>query len=45
MANRKGRKGNFGNPEQHRKAGKAGGEAVSRDRQHMAEIGRVGGSH
>jgi general stress protein YciG len=27
-----------------REAGKKGGEAVSRDRQHMAEIGRKGGA-
>ncbi len=29
--------------EEARKAGKKGGEAVSRDRVHMAAIGRVGG--
>ncbi len=31
--------------EEAREAGKKGGEAVSQDRQHMAEIGREGGSH
>jgi uncharacterized protein len=30
-------------PEEARQAGKKGGEAVSRNRQHMAEIGRKGG--
>lgn len=30
-------------PEEARVAGRKGGEAVSRDRQHMAEIGRKGG--
>jgi general stress protein YciG len=30
-------------PEEARKAGHKGGEIVSRDRQHMAEIGRRGG--
>lgn len=30
-------------PEEARVAGRKGGEAVSRDRQHMAEIGREGG--
>ena len=30
-------------PEEARSAGKKGGEAVSRNRQHMAEIGRRGG--
>ena len=29
--------------EEAREAGRKGGEAVSRDRQHMAEIGREGG--
>ena len=29
--------------EEARKAGRKGGEEVSRDRQHMAEIGRLGG--
>lgn len=29
--------------EEAREAGRKGGEAVSRDRQHMAEIGRKGG--
>jgi len=29
--------------EQARKAGRAGGESVSRDRAHMAAIGRLGG--
>lgn len=30
-------------PEEARLAGKKGGEAVSRNREHMAEIGREGG--
>lgn len=30
-------------PEEARVAGRKGGEAVSKDRQHMAEIGREGG--
>src|SRR5947208_3439221 len=30
-------------PEEAREAGRRGGEAVSRDRRHMAEIGRLGG--
>ena len=30
-------------PDEARAAGRKGGEAVSRDRQHMAEIGREGG--
>ena len=30
-------------PEEAREAGKKGGKAVSRDREHMAEIGRRGG--
>lgn len=30
-------------PEEARRAGQKGGEAVSRDREHMAEIGRKGG--
>ena len=30
-------------PEEARAAGRKGGEAVSRDRQHMAQIGREGG--
>lgn len=30
-------------PEEAREAGRKGGEAVSRDRDHMAEIGRKGG--
>ncbi|MEG3437543.1 KGG domain-containing protein [Pannus brasiliensis CCIBt3594] len=30
-------------PEEAREAGRKGGEAVSRDREHMAEIGREGG--
>jgi general stress protein YciG len=30
-------------PEEAREAGRKGGEAVSRDRKHMAEIGRKGG--
>lgn len=30
-------------PEEARQAGKKGGEAVSKNRQHMAEIGRKGG--
>jgi len=32
-------------PEEAREAGRKGGEAVSQDRQHMAEIGREGGEH
>lgn len=36
--------GNFARDrEKARRAGKKGGEAVSRDRQHMAEIGAMGG--
>jgi general stress protein YciG len=31
------------NSEEAREAGRKGGEAVSRDREHMAEIGRKGG--
>jgi len=31
------------NSEEAREAGRKGGEAVSRDRQHMSEIGRKGG--
>ena len=30
-------------PEEAREAGKKGGEAVSRDREHMADIGKKGG--
>jgi general stress protein YciG len=30
-------------PDEARAAGRKGGEAVSRDREHMAEIGRAGG--
>lgn len=30
-------------PEEAREAGRKGGEAVSKNREHMAEIGRVGG--
>jgi len=30
-------------PEEAREAGRAGGRAVSRDRSHMAAIGRLGG--
>jgi uncharacterized protein len=30
-------------PDEARQAGRKGGEAVSRDRQHMAEIGKKGG--
>jgi general stress protein YciG len=30
-------------PEEAEEAGRKGGTAVSRDRQHMAEIGRLGG--
>lgn len=30
-------------PEEARQAGKKGGEAVSKDREHMSEIGRKGG--
>jgi general stress protein YciG len=32
-------------PEEAREAGRKGGEAVSKDREHMAEIGREGGEH
>lgn len=32
-------------PEEAREAGKKGGETVSQDREHMAEIGREGGKH
>lgn len=32
-------------PDEARAAGKKGGEAVSRDRRHMAEIGRKGGQN
>lgn len=32
-------------PEEAREAGRKGGEAVSRDRAHMAEIGRAGGKN
>lgn len=36
--------GNFArNREKAREAGRKGGEAVSKDRQHMAEIGSMGG--
>lgn len=31
-------------PEEARQAGRAGGKAVSRDREHMAAIGRKGGA-
>lgn len=31
--------------EEAREAGRKGGEAVSQDREHMAEIGREGGKH
>jgi general stress protein YciG len=30
-------------PEEAREAGRKGGQSVSRDRKHMAEIGRLGG--
>src|SRR5579883_1500280 len=33
------------NSQEAREAGQKGGEAVSKDRQHMAEIGREGGLH
>ena len=33
------------NSAEAREAGKKGGEAVSRDKEHMAEIGRKGGQH
>jgi len=33
------------NPEEQRKIASKGGRAVSRDRNHMAEIGRKGGSN
>ena len=32
-------------PDEAREAGKKGGRRVSRDREHMAEIGRKGGQH
>ncbi|MCF4967829.1 MULTISPECIES: KGG domain-containing protein [Nostocales] len=32
-------------PEEAREAGRKGGETVSQDREHMAEIGREGGKH
>jgi uncharacterized protein len=32
-------------PEEAREAGRKGGEVVSKDRRHMAEIGREGGEH
>jgi general stress protein YciG len=32
-------------PEEAREAGRKGGEVVSKDREHMAEIGREGGEH
>ncbi len=32
-------------PEEAREAGRKGGEAVSKDREHMAEIGREGGKN
>jgi len=31
-------------PEEAREAGRKGGESVSRDREHMARIGRLGGT-
>lgn len=34
--------GRHGDPEGHAEAGRKGGEAVSKDREHMAEIGREG---
>lgn len=36
-------RGWHGDPGGHAEAGRKGGEAVSRDREHMAEIGRMGG--
>lgn len=36
-------RGWHGDPQGHAEAGRKGGEAVSRDREHMAEIGRKGG--
>jgi len=41
-AHRKGTAHEF-SPDEARDAGRKGGKAVSRDRQHMAEIGRRGG--
>lgn len=32
-------------PEEAREAGRKGGEAVSKDREHMSEIGRKGGEN
>jgi uncharacterized protein len=32
-------------PQEAREAGRRGGEVVSRNREHMAEIGRRGGQH
>ncbi len=32
-------------PEEARQAGRKGGETVSKNREHMAEIGRKGGRH
>lgn len=32
-------------PEEAREAGRKGGQTVSKDREHMAEIGREGGKH
>ena len=41
-----GNKGNQGGGSSDRsEAARKGGEAVSRDREHMAEIGRKGGKH
>ncbi|HLV81347.1 MAG TPA: hypothetical protein VKT32_13765 [Chthonomonadaceae bacterium] len=36
-------RGWHGDPQGHAEAGRKGGEAVSKDREHMAEIGRKGG--
>ena len=36
-------KGWHGDPDGHAEAGRKGGEAVSRNREHMAQIGRKGG--
>jgi general stress protein YciG len=33
------------NSDEAREAGKKGGESVSRDKEHMSEIGRKGGQH
>lgn len=36
-------RGWYGDSKAHAEVGRLGGEAVSRDRQHMADIGRKGG--